>query len=223
MKRLIIIVEGQTEEEFVKSLLCPYLAGFRIYDVRAIKIQTSRGYKGGLVNYEHFRRDIWNILKREQEVVVTSLVDFFRMPTNFPGYVTASKITDAAERADFLQSQMVLDISDRRFLPYLQLHEMEGLFFADINGFKYLGNIISEKAIDEINGIIKSYPNPELINDGSETAPSKRLAKIIPGYQKVLHGPVIALENGIGKILEKCPRFNAWVEKCVGMLQSEEL
>lgn len=178
MKRLIIIVEGQTEEEFVNNLLRPYLAGFEIYDVRAIKIQTSRGHKGGLVNYEHFKRDIWNILKREQEVVVTSLVDFFRMPTNFPGYATAAKIIDAAARADFLQAQMARDISDQRFLPYLQLYEIEGLFFTDIHGFKYLGSIVSERQLADIASIISLYPNPEFINDGADTTPSKRLAKI---------------------------------------------
>lgn len=218
MKRLIVIVEGQTEEEFVNNLLCPYLEKFAIYDVRAIKIQTSRGYKGGVVNYEHFKRDISTILKREQAIVVTSLIDFFRLPTNFPGYFSALKMSDVAKRADFLQSQIALDIPDRRFMPYLQLHEIEGLLFSDINGFKYLGSIISIKALAEIEEIIRIYPNPELINEGADTAPSKRLAKIMPGYQKVLHGPIIALDNGMEKIMEKCPRFKAWVEKCIFML-----
>lgn len=188
--------------------------------MRAIKVQTSRGYKGGLINYEHFKRDILTILKQEQDIFVTSLIDFFRLPSNFPGYLAAQKISDVVKRADFFQSQIALDIQDKHFIPYIQLHETEGLFFSDIQGFKYLGSIVSGKALTEIEEIIRLYPNPELINEGAETAPSKRLIKIMPGYQKILHGPVIALENGIEKILEKCPRFKLWLETCLTMMLS---
>ena len=41
MKRVYIIVEGQTEEEFVNTTLRNYLLHFQINDVRPIKIETS--------------------------------------------------------------------------------------------------------------------------------------------------------------------------------------
>ncbi len=63
--------------------------------------------------------------------------------------------------------------------------------------------------------IIEEYPNPELLNDGSETAPSKRLTKLIVGYQKTLHGPLIAEETGIERIRKKCPRFSQWIDRMV--------
>ena len=47
MKRLFIIVEGQTEESFVKELLIPFFSQHGIYDVRPILIQTSEDHKGG--------------------------------------------------------------------------------------------------------------------------------------------------------------------------------
>lgn len=47
MKRLFIVVEGQTEEAFVKELMMPYFMQNGIYDVRPVLIQTSKGHKGG--------------------------------------------------------------------------------------------------------------------------------------------------------------------------------
>ena len=63
-----------------------------------------------------------------------------------------------------------------------------------------------------IKQIIDSFPNPEMINDGPNTAPSKRLINLIPRYRKVYHGSEIASENGIQSILDKCPRFSNWIE-----------
>ena len=49
MKRLYIIVEGQTEQEFVKSLLSPYLTERGILNVTPVLIRTSKTGKGGFV------------------------------------------------------------------------------------------------------------------------------------------------------------------------------
>ena len=49
MKYLIIVVEGQTEQEFVNDVLRPYFAEHGIYHVSARLIRTSRSGKGGLV------------------------------------------------------------------------------------------------------------------------------------------------------------------------------
>ena len=57
MKRLFIVVEGQTEEAFVNELMSPYFIQNGIYDVRPVLIQTSKGHKGGFVNYEHLKND----------------------------------------------------------------------------------------------------------------------------------------------------------------------
>ncbi|MDE6009640.1 MAG: DUF4276 family protein [Muribaculaceae bacterium] len=59
---------------------------------------------------------------------------------------------------------------------------------------------------------MKTQINPEDINSAPETAPSKRLIRIIPDYDKVLYGIIVALEIGLPTMLEKCLRFRAWVE-----------
>lgn len=44
MKRLYIVVEGQTEQEFVNGMIAPYLHGFGIYDVLEKCQDLPNGY-----------------------------------------------------------------------------------------------------------------------------------------------------------------------------------
>ena len=66
---------------------------------------------------------------------------------------------------------------------------------------------------DYLVATINDFNNPEMINDGSETAPSKRLSKIIQGYSKISYGSLVAEEIGLLKIRTKCPRFSGWITK----------
>ena len=64
--------------------------------------------------------------------------------------------------------------------------------------------------------IIDFQENPEEINDGKDTAPSKRLKSLIPRYNKVVDGNNIISSNGLDLVLNKCTRFKGWVEKILG-------
>lgn len=112
---------------------------------------------------------------------------------------------------------MECDINDRRFIPYIQLHEFESLLFHDIDSFDH---VFSDKDYidrDELTRILEQYPNPEEINNGHDTSPSHRLSKIINGYQKVIYGNIIAMEIGLDGIKNKCPLFNEWVERLLAL------
>lgn len=213
-KRLYIVVEGQTEEEFVKSLLAPFFQDMGIYAYPLI-IHTSKGHKGGFVNYEHLKNDIVRLLKSQgQDVIVSMLVDFFRSP-EVPEKDIWSIIPNHVERVVEMEMAIKKDINDWRFVPYIQLHEFEALLFSSDEGFK---KYFSDKEILELQGIIESYENPEDINSSPEGAPSKRLLRIVPDYDKVVYGNIIALEIGLKLIVDRCPRFKAWtellIEKC---------
>ena len=117
-----------------------------------------------------------------------------------------------------LEAALSSDIADPRFLPYLQLHEFAALLFTDIRGFKDVAEFSSTQPkviLSKIQYILDTYNNPEDINQGTTTAPSKRLISIIPNYEKILFGYWIAEENGLSSILNKCPRFSAWVNQVV--------
>ncbi len=221
MKRLIIIVEGQTEKEFVEKSLRTFLISHGVFDVSAIMIQTSKGHKGGFVNYDHLKNDIHNILKTEINVVVSTFIDFFKIPTSFPKYKEALEKNQIDSKIETLLEGISENINDKRFVPYIQKHEFESLLFSSEEGFNewFDDNWI----IEQLTKIIQEFENPEDINTGIETAPSKRIIKILEAknqkYDKIAEGNLIAEEIGFEKILEKCPRFKNWINLLINKLK----
>ncbi|MBT30737.1 MAG: hypothetical protein CMO01_13845 [Thalassobius sp.] len=49
------------------------------------------------------------------------------------------------------------------------------------------------------------------MNDHPDTAPSKRLDKLIEGYNKIVYGAILADTIGIVNLKAKSPRFNKWI------------
>ena len=110
------------------------------------------------------------------------------------------------------------DISDNlrfRFIPYLQLHEFEGLLFNDIQIFYDQVPKSNLVGIEELEKTFENYSNPEMINNSRETSPSHRLERIIKGYNKPLYGHYFAEAIGIDRIREKSPRFNQWIKNII--------
>lgn len=221
MRGLYILVEGQTEEEFVNEVLKDFFLENAILDVRAIKIQTSPGFKGGAVNYQRYKSNIKRILAREEDIIVTSLIDYYKLSIDFPNFKLQDKINGKPEKLDFLESEIYKDIDNSRFLPYIQLHEFEGLLFSHQKGFDYIPGI-SLKNRELLKEAVEEHNNPELLNDGEETAPSKRLKKLIPFYEKTFHGPLIAEEISIQIIKSKCIRFSFWLDKLIDTFHNSD-
>ncbi len=212
MKRLIIICEGETEQQFCKDVL------YNHFFSRDIVIETPLIKKsmGGIVAWEHIKSQI--LLHLKEDVTVTLLIDFYGIKDyhNFSKWAESKTIVNKIERMTFLENAMKEEIDDRvrfRFIPYIQLHEFEGLLFNNIETFK---NIIPENEftnVRELENTINSYLNPELINDGATTAPSKRLERLILGYNKIVYGAVLDEEIGLERIRAKAVRFNEWIAK----------
>ena len=209
MKRVIFIVEGDTEISFIQKCIMPYLyqKGFT-NTMNAQKIITNRKKykKGGNVAFEYLKNDIERVAAT-RNVLITTFLDFFRLPTDFPGYTTDSLKIEQIEEA---VRENISSIVDRaNFLPYIQRHEIEALMYTNMDGFNYV--VDKEESLNKLKEIINQYANPEDINSGSETAPSKRLMKIFP-YQKTTDGEIILEALPIDDIRSKCPRFNEWLE-----------
>lgn len=211
MKRLIVIVEGQTEEEFVNQVIAPYFRTKNILSVAPIKIATSSTSKGGFVNYQHLKNDVLKRI-RETDVIVSTFVDYFRIPTSIPDYSICQNKNNVDERIACLESAIAKDINFPNFIPYIQKHEFEALLFSSSLGFKTL---YDEDVIAATTSVIEEYQNPEDINSRPELSPSNRLISIMGSYEKVFEGNMIALEVGINTMLEKCSRFRNWIEKLI--------
>lgn len=209
MKRVIFIVEGDTEISFIQKCIMPYLyqKGFT-NPMNAQKIITNRkkNKKGGNVAFEYLKNDIERVAAT-RNVLITTFLDFFRLPTDFPGYTTDSLKIEQIEEAVRKNISSIVDRAN--FLPYIQRHEIEALMYTNMDGFNYV--VDKEESLNKLKEIINQYANPEDINSGSETAPSKRLMKIFP-YQKTTDGEIILEALPIDDIRSKCPRFNEWLE-----------
>ena len=98
-----------------------------------------------------------------------------------------------------------------RFLPYVMMHEFEALLFSDCAAF---GRGIGRPDLDgNFQEIRDAFGNPEEIDDSPETAPSKRVERLVRGYQKPLLGTLAALEIGLGTIRRECPHFGSWLDQ----------
>ena len=214
MKRLYIVVEGQSEQEFVKSTLSPYLNGKGIFSVSPILIKTSKHGRGGHVNATHLANTINGLLKETQDtqIIVTTFIDLFRIPTNMPGYDNAQLLSNSIAQVEYLEGCLAEAIGDRRFYPYIQRHEFEALVFSSNIGFE---KYFTEDQASRTEVIVNGFNNPEDINSSPESSPSKRILAIVPDYDKVLFGNLLALEIGIDVIFSRCPRFAMWVSELI--------
>lgn len=212
IRAIYIICEGQTEEEFVNGILRPYFNSHQIYDVRPILMSTSKGHKGGDVKYDRLKFNIDKLLKRESDILVTTFIDYFRLKTDFPNFEVAQRIQNKVLKVDFLEQALADAINNPRFIPYIQLHEFEGLLFASKDGFEFLPDL-KQANLNSLLLAVEEKENPEELNDGELTAPSKRLEQLIPGFDKnkPFYGGLIAEINTINAVLDRCLRFKAWV------------
>ena len=87
-------------------------------------------------------------------------------------------------------------------------HEMESaVALTDI--------FIDDGIVGEIQRIRNDFETPEHNNNSPETAPSKRLEALIPGYAKVKNGTQLSEAMGLGVIMAQCPHFKKWIEDMV--------
>ncbi len=212
MKRVIIICEGETEREFCRTILAPYFISKNIF----IQSPLIKKTMGGMVNWSELKKQILLHLKSDISAYVTTFIDYYGLNRkhDFPKWNEAESQPDKNLRMLILENAMSMDIDDTfrfRYIPYIQLHEFEGLLFNNIKDF--CEQIPSNElvGIDELKATFNQYPNPEMINNNKETSPSHRLERIILGYNKIVYGNILAEAIGLAKICEKCPRFNSWL------------
>lgn len=213
MKKVHILVEGQTEEAFVKWVLSPCFEN-SLYCIPIIiktkRVKSGPDFKGGITSYQKVKNDLFRLLNDTSAIMVTTMIDYYGFALKVP-YKDLIKGKNCFERVVCLENLFQRDINNRKFAPYLQLHEFESLVFVSPEEIiKALGDGKKEK---EILKIKKKFNSTEEINDNPNTIPSERLRNIFPSYDKVLHGSMITRRIGLDTIRKECPHFNQWIEK----------
>ena len=198
MIRVAVVVEGQTELEFVKLVLAEHL--------REKGIEPTPISLNGGVNVYRLAAEMaklsWNF------DAVTSLVDFY----GFRGKGNATLDELEGRINDEISKNIHSSDAQSRVFAYVQQYEFEGLLFSDVSAF---ASVLSapDGCVEELRAIRSSFQSPEYINDNPHTAPSKRIANVIPQYAKRVDGPLLAETMGLDKIRTECPRFNEWVKR----------
>ena len=216
MPRVYVVVEGQTEESFVKDVLAEVLSPRQVYLFPIIL--GIPGHKGGRTNYARVKKDVLTLLKQDRSAHCSTMLDFYGLGSGFPGSPLPPSLS-SADKVTRLEQAMKVDICedvpdlrpDVRFLPYLQLHEFEGLLFSDPVAFAdgirqaHLGQAF-QRVRDE-------FATPEDINDDPNHVSSKRVLHACPTYEKVTDGTLAARAVGVERMRRECPHFREWVER----------
>lgn len=219
MARLYLFAEGQTEQTFADTVLKPHLADFGVYMHNPVLIAHARKkgkiHRGGGRRFQPMQNDIMRFLKQEsgRDVFFTTMIDLYALHSEFPGAEEAEKLRHSPyERVELLEKSWASTTGDQRFLPFIQLHEYEAYLFSDASRLEFFYANAHSK-IAALAAIADGLDSPELIDDGPQTAPSKRIIAQIPDYEtgKTTVGPQAAELIGLTKIRSKCPHFAHWL------------
>jgi hypothetical protein len=176
------------------------------------------GHKGGRPNYARVQKDLLRQLKQDATAYCSTMIDFYGLGQGFPGTPLPQQLTNI-EKVERIERAIKDDICDRipdfrpdiRLIPYLSLHEYEGLLFSDPEAFAQA--LKQPDLATRLHQVRRRFPTPEDINDSPQTAPSKRVLAAYPAYRKVIQGTLAARAVGIGRIRQECEHFRNWLEQ----------
>jgi hypothetical protein len=224
MARVLIHVEGQTEETFVNEILGPYLhrQGYAQVGARLVGNARQRAGRGGSRAWGAVRNDIVRHLKEDPRCLATTMMDYYALPRNgpraWPGREAAATLpfdrkaaTVENALAEEVGREMGGGFDPARFIPFVVMHEFEGLLFSDCAAFSR--GIGRPELADDFQAIRERFASPEEINDSPVTAPSKRVMALVPNYEKPLLGAFAVLEIGLDAIRRECPHFREWLSR----------
>jgi hypothetical protein len=214
MSRVLALVEGRTEQTFIQQILAPAL-GYRNVHIYP-RVIGKPGHKGGVGEFERARNEIVALLRQEPTSFCTTMFDYYGMPDSWPGvahvkgrpYTEIPRVVEAAIKNKIVAT-MGASFRPDRFIPYVQMHEFEALLFSD--PATLAGAVGSPVLVQRFQSIVNECRACEAIDDGATTAPSKRIAALVPAYQKVVYGAIAAKRIGLAVMRQKCSHFNDWI------------
>jgi len=214
MNRVRVLVEGQTEQAFIRDILKPYFDSRQIY-LHAVMLKRQ----GGISRYAKAKDVIVRSLKEDTALICTTMVDFYGMPTDWPGRDQANHCQSYTEKAVIVERSIVDDIAGslgnsfdpRRLMPYVQMHEFEALLFSSP---ALLAESLGDKKLSSsLLTMRNTFSTPEEINDHYDTCPSRRIEGVFQGFRKIINGITAASRIGLKTMRQECPHFNDWITR----------
>jgi hypothetical protein len=215
-RRGLILVEGQTEERFVKDVLTPHFERRALYLTPTVivtkRVKCGSDFKGGIGNFAQYKDHLQRLFAGSGGALITTLIDYYGLPGDFPGMASRPTPGTPEQRVRHVELQVFRHFGfATNFLPFFMLHEFEALLFSTAGD---LPRIMTEPGKQSrMEEIRSSVATPEEINEQPQSAPSKRIVSLFPSYRKALHGPNAAKRIGLDRIRRECPHFNEWLGK----------
>jgi len=215
MTRLLMLVEGQSEELFVGRALAPHLARYGVYVQSPIVLWTKRlsgggGFRGGVSNWNQIHQNLLSPM-RDGDAWVSTLLDFYGLPKDFPGLPEALRAGDPHESVTVLQQRFAAELNHPRFIPFLALHEFEAWLFSAPE--VVAAHFKQKQLADKLRATVQKAGAPELMNHGVDTHPKAQLRSLVDGYRETLDCPILLEKIGIAAIRAACPHFNDWLNR----------
>jgi hypothetical protein len=191
-------------------------AGYISVGARRLGLSRQRG---GIRAWQSTRRDILRHLKENPGAIHTTMVDYYALPPDWPGRGKAPSMNSTSQKAECVEEALLVDIAyemgpkfnAEHFVPFVMMHEFEALLFS--NSDRFAQGIERLDLATKFIDIRQEFTTPEDINDSADTAPSKRIMKSFPGYEKAFSGPLAAIAIGLSTIRNECLHFNSWLER----------
>ncbi|HLO41437.1 MAG TPA: DUF4276 family protein [Phycisphaerales bacterium] len=224
MRNILIVCEGQTEREFCRGVVSPYVAQFDVALAGTLVGKPGRK-RGGVSEWKVYRDEVLKIARQSKDQCVGVLVDYYAMPDSWPGR-TQSNSKPPLERGRWVEKQIIKDLQsdlrESRCYPCVQYHEFESLLFTKPE-ISALSIVIGGASVNDHNwlsqkmsGILEDCGgNVELINDSPETAPSKRIISLVPGYDKVAWGIAAVQDIEMNVLRANCSWLDRWLTRIV--------
>ncbi len=223
---LFLIVEGETEQAALQILLESHFLTLGA-KLQCILIGENRVHSGGgNFSLADFNRHISRLVHSYKGCFISTCFDYYKLGNDWPGYedIHSKKLDKYAEVCELEASLMKVVhqeynsdlLWDQHFIPYIQLHEIETLFFAQPDIFA--STLGDSQLVEKMQNITRQFHHDcELINNNYNTCPSRRLRDLTNGsYRKgkssSAHGPIFMQQADLAVLREKCRHFNAWLD-----------
>ena len=183
--------------------------------------KRQRTHRGGGRNFHAMQKDIVRFLKQDSasDAFFTTMIDLYALHRGFPG-IEAAQVHrgDPYHRVRMLEESWAEEADDDRFIPHIQLHEYEAYLFSDIAVLAQF-YVDRQLEVNRVQARVGAIHSPEMIDDGPQTAPSKRIISFIPRYDadKSTVGVQAAARIGLPEIRRKCPHFAGWLNRLEGL------
>lgn len=225
MREVLVLCEGQTEREFVRRHVAPAVAGQGVALSGTLVGKTHRK-RGGIRGWAVYERELIRLASERADRHLALLVDYYAMPADWPGRAEAAG-RPLAERGAYVEQRLAEQadpVFRDRFVPCVQYHEFESLLFVDgwttAWELDAVGRPRSSAAVEKkINeAVAAAGGQAEWVNDGPDSAPSKRIAQMIVGYDKVAWGNQVVDAVTLPRLRKGCP----WLDRWMAALQALE-